>query len=586
MGEIPDFTAQNYEIMAELGRNREGGRITWQAKELDTKKVVVIKQFCFATAGSNWSDLRSYEQEINILKQLNHPGIPKYLNSFTTEDGFCLIQEYKQALSLGKQRLFTPEDVKNIAIKILEILTYLQAKLPPILHRDIKPDNILVDQELNVYLVDFGLATLGSKKVSVSSIFKGTPGFIAPEQIIRPTLASDLYGLGVSLICLLTGIKSVEIQDLASEDDPYRLEFKELLPQLSLPFLNWLEKMISPQLKLRFKNAQEALESLLPLDLIRTPQPKLNKLSLDLYAGRFGETVRETITVTNKIPDTNLQGEWSVLPHNSDPPHSSDRHAWISFMPKKISRNHVKCQVFFDTSKLISGQVYRREIVFKTNGIPDSLYVKVKLHTAPLSITLRQPAYLSLGRFFFLLIPTVIAGLGAAAAALVSMAAHTMVGAVLGGVAVIWCVAVAWAGLMAVTLTIGGIGAGVGVVYLAVGMTVVAAVLGAGVIAGVEIGIYTGAIAGLGAACVINFLVQTFGDRGFPQGVTVGSLILTTAIALLLGSSLIIGLEPTILLALSLTITPLVLLLLYPNFQRARLKAKYKQAEKETLIKP
>lgn len=583
---MPDFTSQNYQIIAELGRNREGGRITWKAKQLDTERTVVIKQFCFATAGSTWSDFQGYEREINILKKLNHPSIPKYLDSFSTEDGFCLIQEYKEALSLGKKPIFNPEDVKNIALKILEILVYLQNKLPPILHRDIKPENILVDHNINVYLVDFGLATRGSKKVSVSSIFKGTPGFIAPEQIIRPTLSSDLYGLGVTLICLLTGINSTEIQDLASKDDPYKLEFKHLLPQLSLPFLNWLEKMTAPRLKDRFKNAQEALENLLPLDLIRTPEAKLNKSDLTLYASKFGEILQDTIIITNDIPETILQGKWSVLAHPSDPPHTPDRHPWIKFTPTEFSTNKIKCQVFFDTSKLISGKIYQREIVLKTNGIPDSFSLKIKLYTAPLTITLRQPAYLDLGRLFLLLIPATIAGLGAAAAALVSLAADTIIGAVLGGVAVFWSVAVAWSGIMAITLTMTGVGVGVGIVYLAVALTVIAAVIGAGVIAGVEVGICTGAIAGLGAGSVINFLINTFKDRGLSQSITVGSLILTIAIGILLGSSLIIGLKPMILLGLSLTITPLTMMLLFPTLERIRLRKKYRQAEKETLIKP
>ncbi len=586
MSKIPNFASQNYEIIAELGRNREGGRITWQAKQLDTEKTVVIKQFCFATAGSNWSDFQGYEREINILKKLNHPNIPKYLNSFSTEDGFCLIQEYKNALSLSKQLIFNPEDVKNIAIKILEILVYLQSKLPPILHRDIKPENILVDENINVYLVDFGLATFGSRKVSVSSIFKGTPGFMAPEQIIRPTLSSDLYGLGVTLICLLTGINSTEIQDLASKDDPYKLEFKHLLPQLSLPFLNWLEKMISPPLTDRFKNAQEALENLLPLDLIRTPQARLNKSNLTLYANRFAETLRETITVTNDIPETILQGKWSVLPHPSDPPHHIDRHSWIKFTPKKFSTNKVKCQVFLDTSKLISGKTYQREIILKTNGIPDSYSVKIKLHTAPLAVTLRQTNYFDLGRLFLLLIPSTIAGLGAYSAALIMVSAETFLGAILGGMAIFWSMEVAWSALMAITLILTTVGAGVAVLYQSIALTVIAALVGAGVVAGVEAGIYAGVIAGLSAGCIINFLHNIFEKRCLTQGVKMGGVILTIAISTLLGSGLIIGLKPIILLGLSVLILPLIMVLLSPSFERARLRGRYRQAEKETLIKP
>jgi serine/threonine protein kinase len=221
MSNYPDFTSQGYRVVSELGRNREGGRITWLATQLDTNQQVVLKQFCFAQAGSNWSAYNAHQTEIQVLEVLNHPGIPRYLTAFNTSDGFALIQEYKNAPSLATKRSFQPEEIKEIAIKALEILVYLQNRIPPIIHRDLKPENILVDNQLNVYLIDFGFARIGSQEVAGSSVFKGTPGFIPPEQIHKPTEASDLYGLGATLICLLTGIKSTEIQNLTDDNDPF-----------------------------------------------------------------------------------------------------------------------------------------------------------------------------------------------------------------------------------------------------------------------------------------------------------------------------------------------------------------------------
>jgi serine/threonine protein kinase len=208
MSGYPDFSQYGYEIVRELGRNREGGRITWLVKKIDTHKEVVLKQFCFAQAGSSWSGFNAHEREIQVLKGLNHPGIPSYLDSFGTNDGFCLVSEYINAPSLGECRSFSPEEIKQIAVSLLEILVYLQNLTPPVIHRDIKPENILVDEEMRVYLIDFGMSRIGSEEVSGSSVFKGTPGFIPPEQMRKPTLATDLYGLGATLVCLLTGTKS------------------------------------------------------------------------------------------------------------------------------------------------------------------------------------------------------------------------------------------------------------------------------------------------------------------------------------------------------------------------------------------
>ena len=259
---IPDLKSYGYEIIAELGCNREGGRITWQGKQLDSDRIVVIKQFCFATADSTWSGYKAYQREINLLQNLNHPGIPNYLDSLETDNGFCLIQEYIDAVSLAELENITLEQVQIITIKLLEILVYLQERKNCIFHRDIKPENILVDSKLNPYLIDFGLAKIGDQENSASSIIQGTPGFMAPEQAIAPNNSSDLYSLGVTIICLLTKKKSAEILNLATAENPYQIEFKPLLDQLDSDFLDWLDKMVQPQVKKRFPDAATALQDL------------------------------------------------------------------------------------------------------------------------------------------------------------------------------------------------------------------------------------------------------------------------------------------------------------------------------------
>lgn len=157
MSNFPTFSNQGYLVKRELGHNRAGGRITYLATNNKTQSPVVIKQFQFAQANSNWSDYETYEQEIKFLQQLHHQSIPLYVDSFQTPNGFCIVQEYKNAPSLAHPYPWTPEEIKQIAVATLQILAYLQQQKPPIIHRDIKPENILVNrlnQELKVYLVD------------------------------------------------------------------------------------------------------------------------------------------------------------------------------------------------------------------------------------------------------------------------------------------------------------------------------------------------------------------------------------------------------------------------------------------------
>lgn len=279
MSNFPNFSEFGYQVERELGQNRAGGRVTYLAKHTNTQLPVVLKQFQFATAGANWSDYDAYQREIQVLQHLNHPSIPRYVDSFETETGFCLVQEYKQAPSLAQLQYWTPEEVKQIAVVVLEVLAYLQSASPPVIHRDIKPENILVDREgkLKVYLVDFGFARMGGGEVAASSTVKGTLGFMPPEQLFNRQLteASDLYSLGVTLICLLTGTKSTEIGNLF--DEANRINFKQLVPSLSPQFMNWLQKMTESNQKNRFLNAAVALKALEPIHVIGNSQKRGTK---------------------------------------------------------------------------------------------------------------------------------------------------------------------------------------------------------------------------------------------------------------------------------------------------------------------
>ena len=268
---FPDFSQHGYIVERKLGNNFNQGRVTYQAIELSTKQVVAIKQFQFAVDGNSWSDYEALECEINFLQQLNHPSIPKYINSFETDSGFCLVQEYKNAPNLAQTRYFKLDEIRKIAISILEILIYLQHQTPPIIHRDIKPENILVNEKLNVYLVDFGLAKTDGQNSTSNSIIKGTLGFMPPEQMFcRPlSAASDLYGLGMTLICLLTGTPSSQVGKLI--DDNHRVNVRSLLPNINPGFISWLEKMVAPVPQDRYPNADKAFVALL--------NPKINDLS-------------------------------------------------------------------------------------------------------------------------------------------------------------------------------------------------------------------------------------------------------------------------------------------------------------------
>lgn len=267
----PDFSDRQYQVQRELGRNREGGRISYLADRLDKPgEQVVIKQFRFVQTDANWQGFKAYEREIEFLRELNHPRIPRYLDSFQTVDGFCMVQEYKDAPTLSERRTFSRTEIKDIARSVLEILVDLQDRLPPIIHRDIKPENILVDRENRAYLIDFGLARVEHQEMAISSIVAGTPGFMSPEELFNRPLnkSSDLYSLGATLICLLTNTRSTDVSNLL--DDNYQFNFQHLITGVNPLFIQWLQQMVAPNHRDRFPDAKTAKQELEAIEIENT----------------------------------------------------------------------------------------------------------------------------------------------------------------------------------------------------------------------------------------------------------------------------------------------------------------------------
>ncbi len=620
MAEFPDFSKYGYQIKRELGRNVAGGRITYLANQILTQNLstiqdnsenwVVIKQFQFATTSANWSDFKAHEREIKVLQSLDHPGIPKYLDAFETPTGFCMVQEYKEANSLGILRSFEPEQIKQIALYLLEILVYLQSLNPLVIHRDIKPENILVAEDaagsLKVYLVDFGFAQMGGGEVAMSSMVKGTLGFMAPEQLFNRTLtpASDLYGLGASLICLLTATKSVEVGKLLDEN--YHFEFRKLLPKLSRRWISWLEKMVEPDPRNRYANAAEALAALQPIYVNRTPEVKLSPSRIELAASRVGEKLQVQVLVKNSVPETLLTGWWEVAPHPSDPPlpplkrGENDRpqstlkrgendpplpplkrgendlsqppllsHSWISFSPSRFADNRVVCEILINTRKLRTGQVYDRQLLLHTNAVPETQTVSLTVQTAPVPIAVRKLPYRFLGLLF-------LVAAGGSVVALESM--MTLVTVAIAGF-------VTWAGLARI---LGSRNHWLKMLVAFLTTMVVAGIAGFGIgvaLGATATGLWTTAIAAaVTVATAATLLATATGVRkNFGTGWAIAISLLTAVCGITFGLGLKLQLLASPwLLALATTAPVLALILILPASDRRRL-AKYRQSEQHLI---
>ena len=296
MVQTEQILQNRYQLRQKLGQNASCQ--TWLAQDTRIQQRVVVKLLTFSDQ-VQWDNVRLFEREAQVLKQLHHPKIPQYRDYFCIDDQmlrFGLVQQYipgsslKELLALGKT--FSESEVRAIAKNILNILVYLHGLSPPVLHRDIKPSNLIwgtppsqagvfPDSEGTgeVYLVDFGAVQDRAAAEGATFTVVGTYGYAPLEQLGgRATPASDLYALGATLIHLLTGVAPA---DLPQKNG--RIQFADRV-RLNPGFVRWIEKLTEPNLSQRFSSAHQALEALLENQMasvaITHPKPSSSRIQL------------------------------------------------------------------------------------------------------------------------------------------------------------------------------------------------------------------------------------------------------------------------------------------------------------------
>ncbi len=288
---VNQILRERYKIQRQL--REKPGQKTLLALDQQTHDLVVVKLLLF-NGGLKWEHFKLFEREAKILKELNHPAIPRYLDYFDVETnsgkGFALVQSYINASSLEEQvkagRTFTETELKEIAKEILAVLLYLHNRYPSIIHRDIKPGNILLTNRSGnsvgqVYLVDFGSVQAAASEGATRTIV-GTYGYMPPEQFgERAVPASDLYALGTTLIYLASGQHPADLPQKT-----LKICFENYV-SLSNSFIDWLQWITEPSLEQRLASADHALQALeqetpqnQPIPLLVPVKPENSKVVL------------------------------------------------------------------------------------------------------------------------------------------------------------------------------------------------------------------------------------------------------------------------------------------------------------------
>jgi predicted Ser/Thr protein kinase len=220
-------------------------------------EIVALKELQFASVPGA-AQIDAFEREAATLKTLHHPHIPRFVASFAEGEGvqlrLYLAAEFIEGEPLSARIALGPfreAELKDVARQVLGLLVYLH-KLG-VLHRDIKPDNLIVRPGGEIVLVDFGSARRLSGSRTHGSTLVGTFGYMPTEQLGGTVDAtSDLYALGASLLHAATGKPP---SDLLSSD------FSLLVPA-GLPLRDLIAWLVQPRRDRRPKSAEAALHAL------------------------------------------------------------------------------------------------------------------------------------------------------------------------------------------------------------------------------------------------------------------------------------------------------------------------------------
>lgn len=206
-----------------LARDTRERGLVWAVKELDFKTIAVAER---------QEALALFEREAEILMRLRHPSLPRVVERFSQDSREYLVMERVEGPTLAeilrnKGGPVEEELVASWGVQICQALEYLHGLYPPVVYRDLKPANVMVQVNGPVKLVDFGIARRMRPGKAGDTTAYGTPGYAPPEQyqgLAEPR--SDLYALGATLFELLTG----------KDPQPFGFLFpkvRELNPELS-----------------------------------------------------------------------------------------------------------------------------------------------------------------------------------------------------------------------------------------------------------------------------------------------------------------------------------------------------------------
>ena len=196
----PEAFLSEYDQMECLASR--AGRETFLCRKKDSGDMAVAK--CFENA------VYEPNAQESAIRNIDHPQIPHFIKEYRNEQYTCILREYVSGETLSeivRERELMQEEIVGICEQLADILIFLHGMDPPIIHRDVKPENVVIDGDGKVYLIDLDIARIYKEGADSDTVFYGTRGYAPPEQygFAQTDARADIYSFGVLLRFLLTG---------------------------------------------------------------------------------------------------------------------------------------------------------------------------------------------------------------------------------------------------------------------------------------------------------------------------------------------------------------------------------------------
>jgi len=291
---MPDsLRAGRWSLERRLGEGSQG--TTWAAVGPDGRSVAV-KRFDVRGARA-WKDVELAEREARVLAQLSHPNLPAYVEHFEEDGSLFLVMEKIEGESLAALRKrggsLSRAEVLRFLSDASDILDYLHGRAPPVIHRDLKPGNVLRRPDGSYAFVDFG-AVRDRMRPEGGSTVVGTFGYMAPEQFQGRALpASDVYAVGATALTLLTGVEP--------EAQPHKglsIDVRAALgPRADEPLIGLLTRMLEPDPDQRPSRIRPLLEPFrdAPKAAAANPPPPRESGFLEDLGQKIGREIEREI---------------------------------------------------------------------------------------------------------------------------------------------------------------------------------------------------------------------------------------------------------------------------------------------------